>query len=76
MIRDQDDFFGLHVNLAARVASTAAGGEVLVSALLKELTAHAGEFTFDAGREVELKGIGPQRVHRVEWSHASAVGVE
>ena len=66
-IRDQDDFFGLHVNLAARVGSAASGGEILVSALLKELTAHAGEFSFDAGREVELKGIGPQRVHRVAW---------
>ena len=67
-IRDQDDFFGLHVNLAARVGSAAAGGEILVSALLKELAAHAGEFRFDDGRDVELKGIGPQRVHRVEWS--------
>ena len=28
----------------------------------------AGEFTFDDGREVEMKGIsGPQRVHAVEW---------
>ena len=66
-IRDRDDFFGLHVNLAARVGSAATGGEILVSALLKELAAHAGEFRFDDGREVELKGIGPQRVHRVEW---------
>jgi hypothetical protein len=38
-----------------------AGGE-MVSALLKEPTAHAGKFRLDEGREVELRGIGPQRV--------------
>ncbi len=32
------------------------------------LTKSAGEFGFDDGREVELKGIsGPQQVHAVEW---------
>ena len=40
----------------------------LVSGFLKALTESAGEFAFDAGREVELKGIsGAQRVHAVEW---------
>ncbi len=67
-IRDQDDFFGLHVNLAARVGSTASGGEILVSALLKELTESAGDITFGEGREVELKGLsGPHQVHQIQW---------
>jgi class 3 adenylate cyclase len=67
-IKEADDFFGTHVNLAARVGGAALGDEILVSGLLKALTESAGEFTFDAGREVELKGIsGPQRVHLVEW---------
>ena len=67
-IKEADDFFGSHVNLAARVGGAAQGDEILVSGLLKALTEPAGEFTFDAGREVELKGItGPQQVHAVEW---------
>jgi class 3 adenylate cyclase len=67
-IKEADDFFGSHVNLAARVGGAATGDEILVSGLLKALTESAGEFTFDAGREVELKGIsGAQRVHGVEW---------
>ena len=42
--------------------------ETLESGLLKALTESAGEFRFDVGREVDLKGInGPQRVHAAEW---------
>jgi class 3 adenylate cyclase len=67
-IKEADDFFGSHVNLAARVGGAAHGDEILVSGLLKALTESAGEFTFDGGREVELKGIsGSPRVHAVEW---------
>ncbi len=67
-IKEADDFFGTHVNLAARIAGAAAGGEILVSGSLKELAAPAGEFTFDGGHDVELKGLeAAQRVHRVEW---------
>jgi len=67
-IRETDDFFGTHVNLAARVGGAAQGEEILVSALLKALTDSSGEFVFDDGREVELKGIrGTQRVHAVAW---------
>ena len=67
-IREADDFFGSHVNLAARVGSAAKGDEILVSGLLKALTDSAGEFNFDAGRDVDLKGIsGAQRLHSVEW---------
>ncbi|HLA19075.1 MAG TPA: adenylate/guanylate cyclase domain-containing protein, partial [Dehalococcoidia bacterium] len=67
-IKEGDDFFGKHVNLAARVAGQAQGGEILVSSLLKELTESAGEFAFGKGREVELKGLaGTHRVFGVEW---------
>ena len=39
-----------------------------MSGLLKALAESAGEFSFDAAREVELKGISePQQVHAVEW---------
>ncbi|MDP2674150.1 MAG: protein kinase [Dehalococcoidia bacterium] len=67
-IKEGDDFFGKHVNLAARVAGQAAGGEILVSSLLKELTESAGEFTFGDGRAVGLKGIsGRHRLFEVQW---------
>jgi class 3 adenylate cyclase len=69
MIKEGDDFFGKHVNLAARIAGQASGGEILVSALLKELTASGGDIAFGDGRDVELKGIsGGQRVFAVAWS--------
>ena len=66
-IKEADDFFGTHVNLAARIGGAAQGDEILVSGLLKALTDSAGEFTFHEGREVELKGLSElQRVHVVE----------
>ena len=67
-IKEGDDFFGKHVNLAARVAGQAQGGEILVSSLLKELTESAGEFVFGDGRKVELKGLkGKHSVFEVQW---------
>ncbi|MEX1255963.1 MAG: protein kinase [Dehalococcoidia bacterium] len=72
-IREADDFYGRHVNLAARIAGQARGDEILVSSLLKELTDSAGEFEFDEGREVTLKGIsGTQRVYGVRWGNEAA----
>lgn len=68
-IRDADDFLGSTVNLASRIATAARGGEILVSALLRELCASTGEFAFDDGQELELKGLSqPHRVFSVRWS--------
>ena len=67
-IAEEGDFYGRHVNFAARVGAAADGGEILVSALLKELTGSRGEFEFDDGRDVQLKGLtGTHRVHAVVW---------
>ena len=67
-LKEGDDFFGKHVNLAARVAGQAQGGEILVSSLLKDLTESAGEFAFGEGRKVELKGLkGKHSVFEVVW---------
>src|SRR5205814_3556525 len=62
------DFFGRSVIVAARIAAAARSGEILVSSLVRELTAGAEEFVFDGARAVELKGLaGLQRVFAAEW---------
>jgi class 3 adenylate cyclase len=67
-VRSDDDFFGKAVVLAARIASQARGGEVLVSPVLLAI-ADDRELRFDAGREVELKGlVGRHRVHALHWT--------
>lgn len=68
-IVEAGDFYGRHVNLAARIGARAAGGEILLSALTRELTASSGEFTFGPAREVELKGLaGTHLLAPVEWA--------
>ena len=67
-VRAANDFFGTHLNLAARLRGAAQGDEILVSGLLKALTESARESTFDEGREVEFKRISePQGARFVEW---------
>ncbi len=52
--------------LAARIANKAQGGEILVSSLLRDLTDTGAGISFDAGDDIELKGlVGTQRVFRV-----------
>jgi class 3 adenylate cyclase len=67
-IKDADDFFGRNVIFAARIADEAEGGEILASSLVKELTESGGEFEFENGREVALKGLsGTGKVYSVGW---------
>ena len=67
-IKEGEDFFGKTVILAARIASQAVGGQILVSSLLKALVESSGEFEFRDGREVELKGLaGSHQVFDVRW---------
>ncbi len=68
-----DDFFGQTVMLAARVASEAHGGEILVSAVVRELVAVTGDLPFGDGRVVDLAGVpGVPRVFEVPWAGAPA----
>lgn len=65
---DGDDIFGSAVNFAARVSAQAAGAEILVSAVLREVVAPTGEFAFPEMRELELKGFsGQHRLYSVAW---------
>ena len=71
VIKEGDDFFGKHVNLAARIAAQASGGEILVSSLLKELTASGGDIEFGEPKVVELKGLtGEQEMFPISWREA------
>ena len=66
-IREEGDFFGRSVILAARIAAQAAGGEILVSSVLKE-RCDDGELSFESGRDVELKGLaGTHEVFSARW---------
>ena len=72
-VQEADDFFGHAVNYAARIASAAEGGEIVVSELVHALVAQTGEFTFEEARHVELKGIdGAQKVYPLSISPAPA----
>ena len=60
------DLFGRHVIKAARIANLAAGGQILVSATVREIaTGHQG-LEFSDGEMVELKGLdGLHTIHEV-----------
>jgi class 3 adenylate cyclase len=63
-IKEAEHFFGTTVHYAARVASHALGGEVLVSSTVHELVGSTPGIVFVEGREVDLKGIaGRQRLY-------------
>ncbi len=65
-LHEGDRFYGTSVHYAARVASQALGGEVLVSNLVRELVAGSG-VGFLESREVELKGLdGSHRLSAVD----------
>jgi class 3 adenylate cyclase len=62
------DFFGKAVIVAARIASLARAGEILVSSTLYDLTSTAGDLRFIDAGEVELKGLsGRYRLYRTIW---------
>jgi len=60
-----DDYRGLGVHTAARIAATAGAGEIVAS---EETARTAGAVLLDAPREVALKGLAePIRVARLSW---------
>ena len=69
-MKEGNDFYGTQVTQAARIGNEANGGEILVSALLKELTEAGGDISFSEAREVELKDLGTQQVFRVAWEQS------
>ena len=65
-IREESDFYGKNVVVAARIADEARGGEILVSSVVKQLTESAGDVGFEDAREVELAGLaGTHALYKV-----------
>ena len=65
-VRRGDDLFGRNVAMAARVASAADGGEILVSEVVRDALRGLDDVTFDDGRNAELKGFsGSHRLYAV-----------
>lgn len=66
------DVLGQNVVVAVRIADEASPGEIVVSALTRDLTAAGGDLDFGPAEEVQLKGLSrPWRVHRVAWAEAT-----
>jgi class 3 adenylate cyclase len=65
-IKEEADFYGKNIVLAARIADRARGGEILASSVVKQLTESAGDLHFENERELELDGLaGTHTVYRV-----------
>jgi class 3 adenylate cyclase len=70
-LNEADDFFGTTVHYAARVASEALGGEILVSSVVRQLVADP-DIDFLEGRDVQLKGLdGLHRLFPVDLEKAA-----
>ncbi len=66
-IAEDEDLFGTAVNMAARIAAQAEGGEILVANVVRELAAGKG-FLFSDRGEVVIRGFeDPVRLYEVRW---------
>ena len=68
---DENDIYGAAVNFAARVSADADGDEILISALLREIVAPSGEFSFAEPRTKMLRGFkGEHQLTPLVWAEA------
>ena len=68
VVIEGDDMYGQAVNAAARIASRAKGGEILVSEIVRQLAGSGPEFTFTDRGRYRLKGF-PDRWHLYGVAH-------
>lgn len=67
----EGDYFGRNVAIAARVAATAAGGEILVTDELRAALRGDDDFRFEPCGDVELKGLaGRHTLWMLRWRSA------
>jgi class 3 adenylate cyclase len=68
-IRREDDYFGTPVVVAKRLCDAAAGGQILVSGLVRGLIGSRGGHKFGRSEALELKGLAePISAHEVVWA--------
>jgi len=73
-IAEDDDLFGSSVILASRTKEKAAGGEIFVTDVVRQLVAGKG-FAFADRGEMEMKGFEePVRLFEVRWSSTDENG--
>ena len=66
VVEEAGDIFGAAVNVAARVAGKAKGGEILVSEVVRQLVGPVAEMKFDFRGRYKLKGFPDRwRLHQV-----------
>src|SRR5881398_2085715 len=66
VVEEAGDIFGAAVNVAARVAGKAKGGEILVSEIVRQLVGPTSEMKFDFRGRYKLKGFPDRwRLHQV-----------
>jgi class 3 adenylate cyclase len=71
-IAEEDDLFGSSVILASRTKEKAAGGEIFVTDVVRQLVAGKG-FAFADRGEMEMKGFEePVRLYEVRWQEAAS----
>ena len=67
VVEEAGDIFGAAVNVAARVAGKARGGEILVSDVVRQLVGPVSEMTFEYRGRYKLKGFPDRwRLHQVK----------
>jgi class 3 adenylate cyclase len=77
VVQTGDDYLGQAVNKAARIASAANGGQIMVSTAVNALLADIPEFSFGTPFDIQLKGLpGVHQVASLEMSPVVAVGDE
>jgi class 3 adenylate cyclase len=67
ILRDNDDIFGHSVNVAARLANSAKGGQILVSSSAREKSKTTEDFEFVNPEHLNLKGIGDEEASELLW---------
>ena len=67
-IVENNDYFGMAVNEAARISAEASSEEILVSSVSKRMADSAGDIDFGNAREIEIKGLpGTHIVYPALW---------
>jgi class 3 adenylate cyclase len=69
VVHTDDDLLGNAVNKAARIASSAEGGQIVVSRVVQAMLGESQEFTFGDTIEAELKGLpGLHEITPLHWA--------